>query len=91
MVSRALKPARRRTCPHTPGADGIALIVHEANPVTRTDRDRSSGIYTGKLRTGRNRRRDAPITVVNKAEGRSTLELFLRYFKLKAEQVKPSS
>lgn len=29
-----------------------------------------------------------PITVVNKAEGRSTLELFLHHFKLKASDIK---
>ena len=32
---------------------------------------------------------NAPITVVNKAEGRSTLELFLHHFALKNTQVKP--
>jgi phosphate transport system substrate-binding protein len=32
---------------------------------------------------------DARITVVNKAEGRSTLELFLDYFQLKNSMIKP--
>lgn len=32
---------------------------------------------------------NAPITVANKAEGRSTLELFLQYFDLQNTQVKP--
>ena len=45
-------------------------------------------IYTGKIRNwsevGGN---DAPVTVVNKAEGRSTLKLFLDYFKLKSPDV----
>ncbi|MDP1934037.1 MAG: phosphate ABC transporter substrate-binding protein, partial [Nitrosomonas sp.] len=31
----------------------------------------------------------ARITVVNKAEGRSTLELFLQYFQLKNSEIKP--
>ena len=31
---------------------------------------------------------DAPITVVNKAEGRSTLELFTNYFKLMNSDIK---
>ncbi|WP_375467256.1 substrate-binding domain-containing protein, partial [uncultured Nostoc sp.] len=47
--------------------------------------------YTGKINnwqqvSGKN----APITVVNKAEGRSTLELFLGYFKLKNSDIKSS-
>jgi len=32
---------------------------------------------------------DKKIVVVNKAEGRSTLELFLKFFKLKNSQIKP--
>jgi phosphate transport system substrate-binding protein len=32
---------------------------------------------------------NSPITVVNKAEGRSTLELFLNYLNLKNSEVKP--
>ena len=46
-------------------------------------------IYKGKIanwkQVGGN---DAPITVVNKAEGRSTLELFTHYFKLKNSDIK---
>jgi len=46
-------------------------------------------IYTGKITNWKDvGGKDAPITVVNKAEGRSTLELFLHYFKLKNTDVK---
>ena len=41
-------------------------------------------IYTGKIKNWKDvGGSDKEITVVNKAEGRSTLELFLQYYKLK--------
>ena len=47
-------------------------------------------IYTGKIVNWKDAGgNDAPITVVNKAEGRSTLELFLHYFGLKNTDAKP--
>jgi phosphate transport system substrate-binding protein len=46
-------------------------------------------IYTGKITNWKDvGGKDAPITVVNKAEGRSTLELFTHYFKLKNTDIK---
>ena len=47
-------------------------------------------IYTGKItRWKAVGGHDAPITVVTKAEGRSTLEVFLQYFRMKNVDVKP--
>lgn len=91
MASRALKPEESDLAAHTIALDGVAVILHRDNPVTAlTDAD-VAAIYTGTitnwLQTGGS---DAPITVVNKAEGRSTLELFLSHFKLAAEAIRPS-
>ncbi len=91
MVSRALKPEENDLSSHTLAHDGITLIVHASNPVTALADKHVVGIYTGRIQNWEDAGgADAPITVVNKAEGRSTLELFLAYFHLKADEVKPS-
>lgn len=89
MVSRALKEGEGDLLAFTIAHDGIGLIVHKDNPVGELSDAQVVAIYTGKIvnwkDVGGN---DGPITVVNKAEGRSTLELFLDYFKLKNTGVK---
>ncbi len=89
MVSRGLKPEEKDLIPNTIAKDGICIILHKSNPVSALNDSQLVAIYTGKITNwkalgGKN----APITVVSKAEGRSTLELFLHYTKLKPEQVK---
>ncbi|TAL44092.1 MAG: phosphate ABC transporter substrate-binding protein [Methylovulum sp.] len=92
MVSRALKDDEKDLQCFTVALDGIAVILNKANPVAALDKQQIIAIYTGKVvnwkDVGGN---DAPITVVNKAEGRSTLELFLHYFGLKNTDVKPQA
>jgi phosphate transport system substrate-binding protein len=91
MASRALKPAESDLKPRTIALDGVAMIINKANPVSALSDQQIVGIYTGRISNWRELGGPAaPITVVNKAEGRSTLELFLEHFKLKAPQVKAS-
>jgi phosphate transport system substrate-binding protein len=90
MASRALKEDEKDLLGFTIALDGIGVILNKANPVKALDKQQIIEIYTGKIvnwkAVGGN---DAPITVINKAEGRSTLELFLHYFGLKNTEVKP--
>lgn len=90
MASRALKDDEKDLLSFTIALDGISVILNKANPVEALNKQQIIDIYTGKIinwkDVGGN---DAPITVVNKAEGRSTLELFLHYFGLKNTEVKP--
>ncbi len=90
MASRALKEDEKDLLSFTVALDGISVILNKANPVEALNKQQIIDIYTGKIvnwkDVGGN---DAPITVVNKAEGRSTLELFLHYFGLKNTDVKP--
>jgi len=90
MASRALKEDEKDLLSFTIALDGISVILHRTNPVESLNKQQIIDIYTGKIvnwkDVGGN---DAPITVVNKAEGRSTLELFLHYYGLKNTDVKP--
>lgn len=89
MVSRALKPEESDLMAHTIARDGICVIVNSANPLTTLTRDQVIAIYTGKIDNWRELGGpNLGITVVNKAEGRSTLELFLSYFGLANEEIK---
>ncbi|MCZ7647071.1 MAG: phosphate ABC transporter substrate-binding protein [Planctomycetota bacterium] len=92
MASRALKEDEARLVQaHTLALDGICVILNKANPVTELGDAQVAAIYTGKIGTWNEvGGSEAAITVVNKAEGRSTLELFLRYFELKSANVKAS-
>lgn len=89
MVSRELKPEEKDLTPFTIALDGISVIVHKTNPIAALSDAQIVDIYTGKITNWKSvGGKDAPITVVNKAEGRSTLELFIGYFKIKASDVK---
>lgn len=89
MVSRALKPEESDLQARTIAMDGIAMIVHASNPVASLGEVAVRAIYTGRIRNWRELGGPArPITVVNKAEGRSTLELFTHHFRLHNPEIK---
>ena len=80
MASRAMKASEQELRPYTIAMDGIGIILHKSNPIGALSDQQIIAIYTGKiinwLEVGG---LDLPISVVNKAEGRSTLELFLKH------------
>lgn len=83
MASRALKPQDGHLYGSVVARDGIGIIVHTSNPIQELMSTQIQGIYTGKITNWRQvGGRNASITVINKAQGRSTLELFLDYFQL---------
>ncbi|NJM68398.1 MAG: phosphate ABC transporter substrate-binding protein [Acaryochloris sp. RU_4_1] len=88
MVSRAPKPAEKDLQFHTIAKDGVVIIVHRDNPIQKLSDQQITAIYTGQLNNWQEvGGKPAAITVVNKAEGRSTLELFLEYFQLKSSAI----
>lgn len=88
MVSRALTEEERDLQGFAIAQDGIGIILNQANPVAELTDEQVVQIYTGKLQNWQQvGGEDAPITVVNKADGRSTLELFLKYFQLEPTEV----
>lgn len=88
MVSRALKDSERDLQAHSIALDGISVIVHRDNPVSTLSDPQIAAVFTGRLSNWRDLGGpDRRITVVNKAEGRSTLELFLAHFGLKNSDI----
>ncbi len=89
MVSRSLNEQETDLKAFPIAKDGIAVIVHKDNPVGQLTEEQILKIYTDKINNWQQVGGvDAPITVVNKAEGRSTLELFLKYFKLDSPDIR---
>lgn len=91
MVSRALKAKESDLHVYLLAKDGLAIITHKNNVLSELTTDQIRNIYLGKITNwkelgGMNKK----IVVVNKAEGRSTLELFLKFFKLKNSEIKAS-
>jgi phosphate transport system substrate-binding protein len=92
MASRDLTPAERNELDqHVVARDGICMIVHARNTVAELNEQQIVDIFTGKVSdwsmVGGSPGR---VTVVNKAEGRSTLDVFLAHFNLKNSEVKAS-
>jgi phosphate transport system substrate-binding protein len=92
MASRGLTAAEATELTgHVIARDGICLIVNARNPATALSDKQVRDIFAGRVidwaqaggKPGR-------ISVVNKAEGRSTLELFLAHYGLKNSDVKAS-
>lgn len=89
MVSRAMKEDERDLSAFPVARDGVCPILHRENPVQALTDEQVVAIYTGKIINWKTVGGvDAPIIIVNKAEGRSTLEVFLQHFKLKNSDIK---
>ncbi len=89
MVSRDLKDEERDLKAFTVARDGIGVILNSANSVEVLSDQQIVAIYTGGIGDwGAIGGTPGPITVVNKAEGRSTLETFLQFFQLKSSGIR---
>lgn len=90
MVSRSLNPDEQDLIPFTIAQDGIALIVHADNPLQDIGSEQVVGLYSGRIADWSELGGAAGRVVkVHKAEGRSTLELFLKHFGLENADVHP--
>ncbi len=91
MVSRALKSSEKDLSNFTFAKDGLAIITHKSNSINELTDSQIQKIYKGEIKNWKELGGpDKKIVVVNKAEGRSTLELFLKFFELKNSQIKAS-
>jgi len=92
MASRALTAAESDLSGLPMARDGICLLVNKDNPVQSLTDAQVAAIYIGSVTNWKNvGGLDEPITVISRAEGRSELELFLDYFKIKKTEVKAQS
>ncbi len=89
MASRELKPDENDLVSHQIAADGVGLIVHKSNPCRELSTDQIVAIYQDRLNNWKDvGGEDQEVTVVHKAEGRATLELFLHYLDIENPTVK---
>lgn len=90
MSSRDLSPEERQGLTVVPFArDGVTVVANAARDLKAITSEQVKAIYTGKI-TNWNELGgpDARIKVLNKAEGRATLEVFLAAFKLKNSDIR---
>lgn len=91
MASRDLKSDETDIKGYAIARDGVGVIVNAANPIQSLTDAQIIDIYLGKITNWKDiGGNDSAITVVNKAEGRSTLELFAQHYKLKNSDIKAS-
>ena len=85
MSSRALYPAESTALTsYTVAIDGVAFVVHEDNRIDALSKQQARDIYSGKITNwGQLGAPDAPISVINRAKGRSEYDLVAAYLKLK--------
>ena len=88
MVSRDLTSDENDLQSFAVGRDGLAIITHSTNPVEELRDEEVVAIYRGATRNWQGvGGEDRPITVVNKAEGRATLEIFLGFYRLRNAEI----
>jgi len=85
MASRDLSPEESAgLVVHKIAYDGVAMIVHASNPLQGLTKQQVIDIYTGTITDWQDvGGPSGEIYVVNKAEGRATLTVFLEHLKLK--------
>ncbi|KRP86572.1 MULTISPECIES: phosphate ABC transporter substrate-binding protein [Pseudomonas] len=90
MASRSLDTNESDLTPYLIAKDGIAMIVHRDNPLNDISSEQVVNLYTRKtVNWSELGATPGPVVLVHKAEGRSTLELFLKHFKLNNDDIKP--
>lgn len=89
MASRELKPEERAGLDIYPVAyDGVAMIAHASNPITGLTDEQVRAVYTDRVNVWSEiGGGEGEIFVVNKAEGRATLEVFLGFFGLQVSDI----
>ena len=90
MASRALKTDEEEQglIGHRLAVDGVSIIVNSENAIEGLTRQQVVQLFTGEITNWSDLGgSDAEVVIVNKAEGRATLEVFLNHFELKNEQI----
>ena len=92
LASRALTDKERDLVGFSIARDGICFIVHSDNPVWSLTSAQVVAIFGGRTANWKALGgRDAPIRVLTRAEGFSSLEVFTQYFRLDASAIKAAA
>jgi len=92
LVSRSLKSDESDLIGFVIARDGVCIILHKDNPVAALSDKQIVDIYLGRITDWSEAGGTAgAIVVVNKAEGRSTLQLFTEHFRIKNSDIKASA
>lgn len=90
MASRPLVADESSLVAHQIATDGVGMIVHESNAIAQLSAEQITSIYTNEVNNWRDvGGDDREMTVVHKAEGRATLEVFLKHFGLDNTGITP--
>jgi len=90
MVSRKLNARENDVRSHLLAKDGVSIIVNNNNPIFSLSVEQIKSIYRGETKNWKMLNGvDKKITVITKAEGRSTLTVFLNFFELKNTSIIP--
>jgi len=91
MSSRSLKESEVEGREQWPIAmDGVCFIVHADNSVGELTLKQLKGVLTGEIQNWSELGGpDAPIEFINRADGRSELELVSKYFDIESSEMKP--
>ena len=86
MVSRALTPEESDLFAIPIARDGVSFVVHAENPVKGLTREQARGIYAGDITDWKALGgRAAPIDVVTRPPGRSSLEIVSHYLGMRPQ------
>ncbi|MDB5989370.1 MAG: transporter substrate-binding protein [Herbaspirillum sp.] len=88
MVSRVMTDQEQDLKGFPIARDGIGLMVHRNNPVTTLTSAQVTDIFTGRIKNWREvGGRNAPIMVINREDGRGSIELFKEHFRLRYSDI----
>ncbi len=89
MVSRALAEDEDALLAFPLARDGVGVIVHSENPVSGLSEAALKAIYTGEIRDwSQVGGPQEPITVVHKADGRATQEIFVAHLEIDPKAIR---
>ncbi len=89
MASRPLADDEQDLFSDQIATDGICMIVHLDNPLISLSDEQVKSIYLNEVSNWKEFGwEDAEIVVAHKADGRATLDVFVKYFKLKNPDIK---
>jgi phosphate transport system substrate-binding protein len=91
-LTRALSDEEKDLTSYPVGRDGVCVIVHQSNPIAVLTNQQIVDIYTGKIvnwsKVGGG---NATIDVINGSPGSGAVDVFIKYFRIKYDEIKPRS